>query len=902
MQTCCTSRSTPPSNRSGAAVGSRPARQGAGGALLLALALVLLLPPLSRAQPSAPSVQATDVLPLETIRDVQLSPSGRNVAYTVRRAASSADGPPAQRRQLYVASATGREQPRQLTRGARAVRQPAWHPDGNRIAFVRAVAGTPQVFVLSLSGGEPYQLTDAPFGATDPQWSPSGDRLLFASAVPEAALARESNRRPPSDRPGRAPQDLVRPPTRDTLLVLRSETTLAPLDTLSLGPVGLERPADTARALPVPEGTTVPERLRGLPPDSLRGLSSDSLRSVLGRLRLRPDTVVVSVAPDTAAAPDGDLLQARRWLDQRPPAEAQVLTRPAPQTDSGLAASPTYRHYFLVDVPPGATTDTPARPSARRVTRGYRSYRGGAWLPGGSQLVVSAPPPDAAHPDRVQARSLYVVTLAPYQIDRLLRLDGYALTDPQVTTDGTTLAFRAEALRAPTYDHAEIGLFELDGRSAPQLITAGLDRDVRRYRWSPDGWYLYVTAPARAGRPLYRFAPFARGDTATARRETSLQDDYATSRDTFALDSTMVRAAPFEQMLGADRAVQSFDVTDSNAIYAALGPDTPSELYANTISFGNERRLSGHNTDWTAGRASPRTEWVDAWNGTLRAPGRLTRPESAGPSAPAPLVVVPRGGPAALDAPASASHWIERRYLAARGYAVLEVWPRGSVGFGEAYRRANARDWGPGPAGDVLALTDTVAARPDVDGSTRFLAGRSYGGSLVAWLLGHTDQFRAAVAQGGVYDLRAFFAESPVGATLADQFGGTPWAPASPEAPLRTEPPPLLSAGLLPADTALAPRTALRRSAPLTSAHQIETPLLLLHGGEDHRVAPAQSLRLYRELKHLGRPVEHVQYPGVGHHFSGATPHQQVDRLLRLHEFFARFASPRPPTGTASGP
>ena len=841
------------------------------------------------------------MLSLETLREVELSPSGRNVAYTVRRASTPASGPPAYRTQLYVASATGRERPRQLTRTEGAAQQPAWHPDGNRLAFVRAVDGTPQVFVLSLSGGEPYQLTDAPHGATAPQWSPSGDRLLFASPIPEPALARQTDRLPPSDRPGRGPQDVVRPPSRDSLLVLRSETTLAPVDTLFFTAEGLGRPADTARALRTPEGAAVPERLQGLTPDSLRGLSSDSLRSVFGRLRLRPDTVVVPVAPDTAAAPDGDLLQARRWLDQRPPAEANTFTRPAPQTESGLTASPVYRHYFLVDVPATATTTNPARPSARRVTRGYRSYRGGTWLPGGSQLVVSAPPLGPEHPDRVQARSLYIVTVASARIDRLLRLDGYALTAPQVTADGTTLAFRAEALRAPTYAQAEIGLFELDGRSAPQLITAGLDRDVQRYRWSPDGWYLYVTAPARGGRPLYRFAPFARGDTTAARRETSLQDDFATSRDTFALDSTMVRAAPHERMLGTDRAVQAFDVTDSNAIYAALGPDTPSELYANTISFNNERRLTGHNADWTTGRSTSRTEWVDAWNGTVHVPGRLTRPESAGGSAASPLVVVPRGGPAVLDAPAFAAHWAERRYLAERGYAVLEVWPRGSVGFGAAYRRSNAQDWGPGPASDVLTLADTVATRPAIDGSTRLLAGQSYGGSLVGWILGHTDQFRAAVAQGGVYDLRAFFAESPAGSALADQFGGAPWASAAPPLP-RAETPPLLSAGLLPPDTALAPRTALRRSTALATVDQIETPLLLLHGRDDLRVAPAQSMRLYRELKHRGQPVELVQYPGVGHNFTGATPHQQVDRLLRLHEFFARYVPGRPPSGPPASP
>lgn len=887
MQTCCTSWSPPASSHP---VGLRAAARGAvGRVLLIATALILLLPPSPQAQPSDSSFRAPDLLSLETLRDVQFSPSGRDVAYTVRRAVSSPDGPPVHRTRLYVGSAAGRGRPRQLTRAEGGARQPDWHPDGSRLAFVRTVEGTPQVFVLSLSGGEPYQLTDAPHGATQPEWSPSGDRLLYASAVPEPALRQQTGRPSPSDRPGRSPGDLLRPGSRDTLLVLREETTLAPLDTLSIGPDGLRRPSDTSRTLRTPDVSALPEQLRALRIDSLRALSPDSLRSVFAQLRLRPDTVTVAVAPDTAASPGGDLLQARRWLDQRPSTQARVVTRPMPQTDTGLTPTPTYQHYFVVDVPQTVTTGNPPRPSARPVTRGYRSHRGGTWLPGGGQVIVSTLPPGPRHPDRVRARSLYVVDLAPYRIERLLRLDGYALTDPKVTTDGTTLAFRADALDAPASHYDEIGLFELDGRSAPQLITADFDRDVRHYRWSPDGWYLYVTAPARAGRPLYRFAPFAREDTTAARGQTSLRNDYATSRDTFALDSTMVRTAPHEQMLGTDRVVQAFDVTDSNAIYAALGPQNPSELYANTISFNNERRLSAHNTGWTAERPSPRTEWVDAWNGSLLVSGRLTRPTAPDAPAGAPLVVIPRGGPAPLDGGDPVAQWAERQYLAGRGYAVLEVWPRGSAGFGEAYRRANTQDWGPGPAGDVLTLADTVAARPGVDGSQRVLAGRSYGASLVAWLLGHTDQFRAAIAESGVYDPRAFFGESPDGSLLADELGGVPWAASPPDSLPRAERPPLLSAGLLPSDTALAPRTALRRSAPLASAPQIETPLLLLHGGDDSRADPAQSRRLYRELKARGRSVEYVQYPGVGHAFSEASPRQRVDRLLRLHEFFARY-------------
>jgi dipeptidyl aminopeptidase/acylaminoacyl peptidase len=190
-------------------------------------------------------------------------------------------------------------------------------------------------------------------------------------------------------------------------------------------------------------------------------------------------------------------------------------------------------------------------------------------------------------------------------------------------------------------------------------------------------------------------------------------------------------------------------------------------------------------------------------------------------------------------------------------------------------------------------MVDTVAAATDVDDTQLVLAGRSYGASLATWLMGHTDRFRAGVAQGGIYDLETFFGESPLGSMLPDQFGGPPWSETPPATPPATAASPFLSAGLLPPrDTARSPRAALRESAPLASAHQIDRPLLLLHGTQDHTVPPSQAQALYRRLKVLDRPVELVRYPGVGHGFSGASPTQRVDRLLRLHEFFARYVTP----------
>jgi len=860
--------------------------------------------------PSRP-LQASDLLGIEEIQEVTLSPTGRNVAYTLRRVVPGPEGAITDRTRLYVTPSHGQDTPHLLTRSRRDASQPAWHPNGGRLAFVQPVDGTPQVFILSLSGGEAYQLTDTPYGATHPSWSPSGDHLLFASVLPKSAVQKRSGRRPSTDRPGRTPQDTIRRVPPDTILVLRHARNLEPIDTLALGPNGIRPPDDSARMLRTPEGLSVPDNLRPLSVDSLRTLPPDRLQTIFERLRVLPDTMLVAASPDTAATPDGDLLQMRRWLDQRPrDAGTQVFTRLAPSgtqapysdpgdspDNHGMNRASTYRHYFFVDVPEGITSGTPPRPSARPVTRGYRSYHDAEWLPTGTQIVVSAPPSAPNPPRRLQDRNLYVVDLNPYGIQQLLDIEGQVLTDPHVTEDGTTLAFQARDRSTRSYAHAKIGLFELDGRSDPQLITAEFDRDVSSLRWSPDGWYLYATAPAKGGHPLYRFAPFARSDTSAEQRRTSLEDDYSTSRDTFALDSSMVRTPPYRQVLADTRTVQGFDVTDSKAVYAAAGPQNPSELYTNTISFERERPLSSHNAGWVSDRSLATTESVTARHEGVLVEGRLTKPLALSDSLRYPLVVLPRGGPVPLQSSAPVLSWFERHYLAGQGYGVLEVWPRGSAGYGDTFRRRNFQNWGPGPGGDVLAITDSVVARDWIDPKQQGLAGRSYGGYLTAWLLGHTDRFRAAVTESGVYDLSTFFGDGRPWPLIPEQFGGFPWeSTAAPPPDLFIQPSsfPLFSAGLLPKmDTTMAPGPALRKNAPMTYAHRIETPLLLLHGEADHHVGPSQAKMLFRRLQILNRPVEYVQYSGVGHDFwKSAQPTQRLDRLVRLHEFFGRYMQP----------
>jgi len=91
----------------------------------------------------------------------------------------------------HVAGGTARP----LTSADVSSTQPAWSPDGSRLAFVRKHEDSDQLFVMRLDGGEPERLTDLPLGVVDPRWFPDGERIAFLSPVYLDAPTPEATRK-----------------------------------------------------------------------------------------------------------------------------------------------------------------------------------------------------------------------------------------------------------------------------------------------------------------------------------------------------------------------------------------------------------------------------------------------------------------------------------------------------------------------------------------------------------------------------------------------------------------------------------------------------------------------------------------------------------------------------------
>ncbi|MDQ7086927.1 MAG: prolyl oligopeptidase family serine peptidase [Acidobacteriota bacterium] len=203
------------------------------------------------------------------------------------------------------------------------------------------------------------------------------------------------------------------------------------------------------------------------------------------------------------------------------------------------------------------------------------------------------------------------------------------------------------------------------------------------------------------------------------------------------------------------------------------------------------------------------------------------------------------------------------QFLAAHGYGVLVINPRGAYGRGERFADHHAGDWGPKAAADVLAGIDALLrAHPEINPASVGLYGGSYGGFLTAYLLSTTDRFAAAVSLYGISSLASYWGQGDWGWTYGDMAsaGAAPW----------TDP------------------DLFVRHSPLFRAEKIHTPLLLLHGTADGNVPPTESRQLFTALKILGRPVEWVLFPGEDHGISGTFERRTEHRTMIL-EWFDRF-------------
>jgi len=128
------------------------------------------------------AVTLDEILTMRTVSQIALSPDGGTVAYVLSWVSKEGEHP---RGQIYLvpfgSSGPDAGPARAFTGGDGMDGEPRWSPDGASLAFTsdRAKAGTKQLYVIPLAGGEARRLTDERGGVGKPRWSPDGRRLAY---------------------------------------------------------------------------------------------------------------------------------------------------------------------------------------------------------------------------------------------------------------------------------------------------------------------------------------------------------------------------------------------------------------------------------------------------------------------------------------------------------------------------------------------------------------------------------------------------------------------------------------------------------------------------------------------------------------------------------------------------
>ena len=449
------------------------------------------------------------------------------------------------------------------------------------------------------------------------------------------------------------------------------------------------------------------------------------------------------------------------------------------------------------------------------------------WIETPKGILAIIPVDSLAHPDRVLDHKIVLYNRSNNQYRTLIEKKGFTYSSINLSPDSNWLTYVETSTTI-----VRNGTLKILNLTNSAIIDVPMDRVITQIKWTENNENIYFTAQDRGGVPIFVFN---------------------------------LKAKKVKQITPEVDGVLGFDVKDENLIYSKTCIDNPSELYVNDLQGTSESIFTTENSTWLAGKSiskpikksflNKKGQRVDYW---------LMKPMNYQSGNKYPLVVDIHGGPSAMWGTGEASMWHEFQYYTSKGMGVVYGNPRGSGGYGTEFLAANVKDWGAGPMADIMEMTDLAVNEGWVDTTQLAVTGGSYAGYLVTWMLGHTNRFKVACSQRGVYELSTFLGEGNAWRLNPRYFGGYPWEKTT--------------------------RVILDRESPMTYVQNIRTPLIIFHGENDLRTGVIGSEMLYKSLKILGRDVEYVRHPEASHEITRAgNNRQRIDQMLRTYEFFSRY-------------
>jgi dipeptidyl aminopeptidase/acylaminoacyl peptidase len=530
--------------------------------------------------------------------------------------------------------------------------------------------------------------------------------------------------------------------------------------------------------------------------------------------------------------------------------------------DEGYLDPKRHAHIWRVQVP----TATDELPKPMQLTNGNFDESQLVWSHDGSRIYFLTRRIDEPYYE-LPSTDIYSIPAVGGNSEKLSTVP-MSIGDLVLSPDGRQLAFHGSVAQpVRSYSQPDLWIMDVAPDAKAQNLTSAYDFDMggsvggdnaaprggrgRALYWSGDGRSLFDIVEKQGRSPIVRVDTRTGAVTEVTRGDEAVLD-FSVNGDA----STMVALVSSPVMIGDLFAIAGDGtqtrITDYNGkLWSQLNLTAPEEI--NYTSFDGKR--------------------IQAW---------VQKPPDFDQQKKYPLILDIHGGPH------SAYGWVfdhEFQWMAAKGYVVLYVNPRGSTSYGQEFGNIIQYRYPGDDYRDLMIGVDELLKRGYVDQKKLGVTGGSGGGVLTDWTITHTDRFSAAVSQRDISNWASWWYTADFTLFQPNWFKAPPFED---------------------------PQDYNNRSA-ITFVKDIHTPVLFVLGESDFRT-PQDSggEQLFRALKYMKRPTAMVVFPRETHELSrSGEPWHRIERLEYILGWFDRWmmGTPHPefdlnptPLATTSAP
>ncbi|MFC1738269.1 prolyl oligopeptidase family serine peptidase [Planctomycetota bacterium] len=377
-------------------------------------------------------------------------------------------------------------------------------------------------------------------------------------------------------------------------------------------------------------------------------------------------------------------------------------------------------------------------------------------------------------------------------------------TNPVFSPDGRLLAYLA--MNRPGYESDRFRIvLRLVPSGKEQILTERWDRSPASLCWSQDSKTIYATAANTGQKSLFAI------DVSTGEVRTVIKDGF----------------------------ISSPSAAGQRIVYGLDNLQSPLELYSVKPDGSDVRSITEINAEKIAAARMGQYEQFSfkGWNNE-RVYCYVVKPADFDPDKKYPVAFLIHGGPQGSFGNHFHYRWNPQVYAGA-GYAAVMVDFHGSTGYGQAFTDSIRGDWGGKPLVDLKkGLAEVLQRYPWMDADRVGALGASFGGYMMNWIEGNwPDRFRCLVNHDGNLDERmAYFDTEELWFPEWDHIG-TPWK--NPD--------------------------SYEKHNPVNYVKNWRTPMLVIHGALDFRVADTQGIATFNALQRLGIESRLLYFPDESH-------------------------------------